>query len=283
MKKYIILLLLLILVAFFLYINNNNRVMHVSQVESYQATGKNVDNKENIKLLTYNIRHGVGVDGRLDLDRIVEVIKYSGAEIIGLNEVDYLMRRSGFRNQVGYIAEKLGMNYAFGASEKQIAGSYGNAILSRYPIVRVENHELPSLVDKKMEKRALIKSKIKISDDKSIYVLSTHLSLNCTERSKQIIWLEKFLSVFSEPYILMGDFNTEIDEINYVLNENDITSSALIPIPVLLQRKTYPSVNPVKGVDMYFSSLSFEVKDSHTINTTASDHLPVYLEVEFAG
>lgn len=267
------------IVTYLLYINTN-RVILVSRYENYHEN--NIDNnteKYRLKLLTYNIHHGVGVDGKLDLDRIAKVIKHSGADIIGLNEVDFVMRRTGFKNQISYLAKKLDMNYAFGASQKRITGSYGNAILSKYPINDVENYKLPSLDNINSETRSLLKVEIEISDnknEKNIYIMSTHLSLNKGERLKQIRWIDDMVNNISFPYIIMGDFNTGIEEVVYTVGANENSKF----VPLLKGIKTFPSINPGKEIDLYFSAAPIEVIKGFSIDSNASDHLPLYLELD---
>lgn len=154
--------------------------------------------------MTYNIQRGIGLDGKLDLERTATVIKESGADIIGLNEVDFRTTRSGLINQAKYLAEALEMNYAYGASISNYIGSYGNALLSRYPIVDVENFILPALEASGGEKRSLLKARLELSRDKSIIILLTHLSLNREERREQIRWINQYLAELREPFILMG-------------------------------------------------------------------------------
>ena len=65
-----------------------------------------------VRVMSYNIHHGEGADGRLDLDRIAGVIRSEKAEVIGLQEVDRFWRRSDFVDQVAYLAEELDMHAA---------------------------------------------------------------------------------------------------------------------------------------------------------------------------
>ncbi len=284
MKKLLVFLLLLVIIMFVTYLVhiNNNRVIVVSQYRDYHELNKFNTNKDTLKLLTYNIQHGVGIDGRLDLDRVARVIEQSAADVIGLNEVDFALKRSGYKNQVSYLAETLNMNYAFGASVKRVTGSYGNAILSKYPINNVENYILPALDGGNSEARSLLMAEIEMPNKKkpeSFYIISTHLSLNKNERAEQIKWIDNFLSKLTGSYILIGDFNTEIKEIIYTFNNIKETPDNLRPL--LNGVKTFPTVNPSKGIDLYFSGSPLEVIEGYSIESNASDHLPVYLELNY--
>ncbi|HHU93168.1 MAG TPA: hypothetical protein GXZ20_08565 [Halanaerobiaceae bacterium] len=233
---------------------------------------------EEIELLTYNIQRGIGLDGKLDLERTATVIKESGADIIGLNEVDFRTTRSGLINQAKYLAEALEMNYAYGASISNYIGSYGNALLSRYPIVDVENFILPALEASGGEKRSLLKARLELSRDKSIIILLTHLSLNREERREQIRWINQYLAELREPFILMGDFNTEAQEVlKYIQEENSTLVSLVDGV------KTYPVPVPIKGIDLYFSDERVRVLEAGALESPASDHLPLYLKIKLSA
>ena len=280
MKKLIVVLLVIIVFVTYLVYINNNRVILVSQYRDYHELNEYDTNRNTLKLLTYNIQHGVGTDGRLDLDRVARVLEQSGAQVVGLNEVDFAIKRSGFKNQVSYLAKSLNMNYAFGASVKRLTGSYGNAILSKYPINNVENYILPGLDGDNIEARSLLIAEIEMPNNKKqepFYIISTHLSLNKSERSEQIRWIDNFLSNLTGSYILMGDFNTGMEEIIYTIK--DIKETPVRLIPLLNGVKTFPTVNPSQEIDLYFSASPLEVVKGYSIESNASDHLPVYLEL----
>ena len=78
-----------------------------------EAQGKGV---RDVTAMSYNIHHGVGADGRLNLDRIAGVVRAEKAEVVGLQEVDRFWRRSDFVDQVEYLARELGMQAAYGAN-----------------------------------------------------------------------------------------------------------------------------------------------------------------------
>lgn len=131
------------------------------------------DNKpaSEIKLMTYNIHAGTGLDGVTDLHRIASVIRNSGAETVVLNEVDCKTSRSGQIDQLAVIAEDLKLNHLFGKAILFAGGEYGNGILSRYPIEKVELLTLPIPADEE-GRSALI---VKICAEKPYYVIATHL------------------------------------------------------------------------------------------------------------
>src|SRR5690606_1310461 len=107
-----------------------------------------------VKVMSFNIAHGMGMDGQVDLERTAQVIEGSGATIVALQEVDrYFSDRSFYMDQVEWLSERLGMYAAFGANLNQAPDNperpnrqYGNATLSTYPIKYAENHFLTQVV-----------------------------------------------------------------------------------------------------------------------------------------
>lgn len=89
--------------------------------------------------MTYNIRHGRGMDMVIDLERLADVIRKADADIVGLNEVDIETERSGGVDQAGRLGELLGMHVVYGPNIEYQGGLYGNALLCRYPVERCRN------------------------------------------------------------------------------------------------------------------------------------------------
>ncbi len=127
-----------------------------------------------LRVLSYNIHHGEGVDGKLDLRRIAEVIRSARPDVVALQEVDRRVDRSGGVDQAAELAEMTGMNVVFGGNISLQGGHYGNAILSRFPITRHENRLLPNL--NQGEQRGVIDAQIELPGWSSpLRFLATHL------------------------------------------------------------------------------------------------------------
>ena len=84
----------------------------------------------NIRVMSYNIHHGISQSGKLDIEKIAEVIRESGAQLVGRQEVDNRFVRSLFRDQAKELAEMLDMHYYFGENFTLLGAGYGNAVLS---------------------------------------------------------------------------------------------------------------------------------------------------------
>ncbi|WP_277679973.1 endonuclease/exonuclease/phosphatase family protein [Gracilibacillus dipsosauri] len=245
---------------------------------SVAATGKGKE--VNLKVMSFNIHHGEGLDGELDIKRTAKVMKDTGAEIIGIQEVDrFYGDRSDFQDQARKLAKLLGYHYVFGANlnlEPETSNKnrqYGTAVLSKYPIIDSENIHLSSFGN---EQRGLLRTKINV---KGIHVhfYNTHLGLNVAERLAQIAEINEVKSSFSGPSVLVGDLNAEPDskELQLLLQEGNL-------VDVFAngdESNTFPVINPTKRIDYILTSPSVYHLDSQVIYTEASDHLPIVADI----
>ncbi|MGE4282437.1 MAG: endonuclease/exonuclease/phosphatase family protein [Clostridia bacterium] len=236
------------------------RTVNISKEEVKQKT---------IKLMTYNIRHGVGIDNHYDLDRVIQVIKEADPDIVSLNEIDHMIPRTFMQKQDSMIAEGLGYNFVFGYNIN-FGSKYGNVLLSKHPIKTYINHSLPK--DNVSEPRGLIEADIDI-DGETIKVFSTHLSIVSAERPKQVEYIKEKLEEIQETKIMMGDFNAlpdsdEIKQIREVMQDS-----------AREEYKTFSSDSPYARIDYIFVSEEIQVQSSEAIESEASDHFPVVAEV----
>ena len=147
----------------------------------------------------------------VNLEKSGEVIKGIAPAVCGLNEVDVLTERSGKVDQVAFYKEYLGMNGAFGKAIDHQGGEYGNAFLTRYPILDSEVVDIPDVVDKKHgHHRTILKVRVDV-DGKIITFLQVHSGLTEDEKSNCVDKLCELIDSADTPIVLMGDFNMEPD------------------------------------------------------------------------
>lgn len=163
-----------------------------------------------LTVATYNVHHCVGTDAVLDVDRIAANIKTSGADIVGVQELDkHYSDRSNFADQPARIAAELGYDYVFAASidnPSAWTGSdsqYGIAIFSRYPIAKSVHKLLP--VASGQEPRALLGAEIAV-DARVIWFHTTHLGLTPSDRRRQVAAITDVVDPSLAPTFLTGDF-----------------------------------------------------------------------------
>lgn len=234
-----------------------------------------------LRVLTYNIHHGVGIDNKFDLDRIVEFIVDNKIDIAALQEVDSCTERVGKLDIPAHLAQKTGMEFAFGGNIKFDGGSYGNLILSKFPILKCENIALPNI--DKGEQRGLQIAQIKIENDTIIF-LNTHLDHreDDLERSLSAEVIVNRVSEFERSFILCGD-----------LNDTPQSQSVLVISSAMKDTwdedgfgagNTYPADFPERKIDYIFyynNKGAAQLKLQKTIidSINYSDHLP--LRVDF--
>ncbi|NBI27450.1 endonuclease/exonuclease/phosphatase family protein [Chengkuizengella marina] len=233
-----------------------------------------------IKVMTYNIHHCKGKDKKVDLYRIANVIEHSKADVIGLNEVDkHFSKRSLYKNQIHWLAEHLKLNYAYSPSisinskKSRFARQYGNALLSKFPIISKKSHSfnyVPGLV----EKRSLLDATIQI-DGQLLHFLVTHLSLNRYFHKKQTHYISNLIYNTSLPVILMGDWNMKPKSQAWNKLTNQVQDTWLVAGKG--PGYTYPSNHPKFRLDYIFTCTRLKIDKIEVMNSVplASDHLPL--------
>jgi endonuclease/exonuclease/phosphatase family metal-dependent hydrolase len=162
-----------------------------------------------VKVLTYNIHGWLAPDGTVNVDRVTQVIAASEADLVGLNEVFYPDHAQG-RPALEQLAERLGMHIAFGPTQPSDPTKhppYGNALLSRWPILAYAAHHLAPVVS--YGRRGLLEARVLPPGGPPLTVYVTHLDHRAEEiRVAQWAAAESWLlRERGRPHLLMGDFN----------------------------------------------------------------------------
>ena len=252
----------------------------VAAVDGTARTVPHPPGARKLRVATYNIHHGAGVDNVLDPRRIAAVLR--DVDIALLNEVDVNWARSGFADQAYEIAAAAGFaHYAFGPSlavpqAGRGTAYYGNAILSRYPILRAERHPLPTPPGR--EPRTALAVEVEI-DGTPLTLIATHLGLNRAERQAQTAALAELVRSIKTPLILAGDLNAhpdapEVQRLTALLAD---THALAFDGPGL----TFPSPEPTARIDYILLSQDLvpHLLAHHVPHSQASDHLPVIVEI----
>lgn len=226
-----------------------------------------------LTVVTYNIQHGRGMDGQFNLKRTAHVLTALNPDIILLQEVDCRRPQTRMRHQPAFLAKILKMDYAYGAVKNYRPGSYGNAILSRYPIVNYKNHILPG-----EDQRCCLEAEIGTSLF-NFTVFNLHLGLKAAERYRHLqdIILPR-VTAASSPVILGGDFNARPESREIGLVKDCLQDSFQANSGECIH--TFPADQPRARIDYIFLSNHWELNDCKIIpDTQASDHLPLVCEV----
>ncbi|MCM2997777.1 endonuclease/exonuclease/phosphatase family protein [Paenibacillus cellulositrophicus] len=250
---------------------------------SAMAAGHGNGKEIRTTVMSYNIHHGVGLDEQLSLKRIADVIRDSGAEIVGLQEVDrFFGERSDFQDQAKELADLLGYHYAYGANldwepaEGQTNNrQYGTAILSKYPILRSDNVLLSSFGD---EQRGVLHAVVNLRGV-HVDVYNTHLGLDAASRKAQVQEIVNLASAVKGPKLLTGDFNAEPDspEFQALLASKLFVNS----FQGVENAYTFPADQPSETIDYIVTSPEVQHSNPRVIATEASDHRPIAVDVVF--
>lgn len=228
-----------------------------------------------MKIMTFNILHCMNFKTKkISFGDFAREIKTLDADFVGLNEV----RGKGFIKDYTDQAKKLGnltgMDYYFGKAINVMGvAPYGNAILSRYPVISAETIKIPDpspKTGKEMyESRAVIKSVIDAGEKYTFIV--THMGLNKDERENAV---KTVLSAAPEERcIIMGDFNCtpESAELKPLFEKYNCSDTETL---------TFPSDNPRIKIDYIFTSRDIEIINRGTTTDIVSDHLGQWIEIK---
>lgn len=225
-----------------------------------------------LRVLTYNIHHGQGTDGKFDYDRLAKIIMRVKPDVVALQEVDKQTGRASGIDQAKHLGELTGMKSVFGQAMPYSGGQYGEAILSRFPMTDVKTHPLP--FKSGYEPRAMIAAKILPNNGlPELIFAGTHLCHQSEDlRIDQAKEINRQLPAAGDtPVILTGDMNARqgSDAMNTFLNKRWIDATKKVSrIDYILIRPNDPwRVVEVKKID----------------EPVASDHDPVLAVLEWTG
>ncbi len=237
-----------------------------------------------LSVLSFNIHHAQGTDDVLDLARVAGVIRDSGADVVGLQEVDrHYSARSEWADQAAELARMLGYHVVFGANidrDPPAAGSpriqYGTAILSRYPITAWDNTHL--FRSPNQEQRGLLHAVLDVRGV-AVHVYDTHLAASSqVDRLEQTRQITELIGD-TTPAVLVGDLNAlpeapEIATLNAAFTDT-------WPVSGKGAGATYPAEAPDRRIDYIYASRSVQPLVTRVLDgaPVASDHLPLMSRV----
>jgi len=244
-----------------------------------------------IKIASYNIHRAIGLDRRFRPQRIVDILNEIDADIVLLQEVDEGVPRSRELNLAKEISVACDYpHYALGHNVSLRKGYYGNATLSRFPIVRERNINLT--IDNK-KRRGCQHTTLHIntnSQHKEFDVFNLHLGLSAKERQKQaglLFHSSEYRKLDKHmPCLIAGDFNDWRSLLRALFIEGMGFKCATDKITLKGETalKTFPSFAPRGGLDrMYYKGkLNFlrVARFKKKMAKIASDHLPIVAEFE---
>ncbi len=232
-----------------------------------------------VRVVSYNIKHGRGNDDVVNLERTAGVLRALSPDIVGLQEVDDLATRSGGVPQAAHLGRALGLHDAFGRFMDFQGGAYGMAILTRYPIVSTHSVRLPD----GNEPRVALAVEVELPGARRLTIVNVHFDWVRDDgfRFAQAEALTRYLDALRTPYILLGDFNDVPESRTLGLFRARATEAA----KPANDRFTFSSTAPAREIDFIF----FAPKDAFVAQQVrvideplVSDHRPVVATLRLA-
>jgi endonuclease/exonuclease/phosphatase family metal-dependent hydrolase len=244
-----------------------------------------------LKIISYNIHKGFGPAGfKFTLAQIKSFLKEQDADIVFLQEVvgehtgkKIIIPHFKSNNQVEFLAQDLYPYFIYGPNKIHKFGHHGNAILSKYPLTLVNNHNISQ---NRFESRGLLHAYLEWEHStEPLHLFNTHLNLFEHHRQRQLKWISSHIHQeirADHSIILAGDFNDwrkkaigHIESCHSLMEA--FTASTKYP-------KSFPSFLPGLSLDrIFYMNLQLIAADqlSEKRVRNLSDHLPLWAQFGF--
>jgi endonuclease/exonuclease/phosphatase family metal-dependent hydrolase len=232
-----------------------------------------------MRLLSWNIHKGIGGrDRRYSLDRIIDCIEAENPDLICLQEVDRLVRRSRHDDQPRMLSRYFRCHCVFQPTVAVQNGGYGNLVLSRWPIESRHRITLRQGGRKPRGAQLLLIH----SPEGRLHLVHTHLGLAERERRWQVQRILDhmlFRSADPHPTLMVGDFN----DWRNTLATDALAVGGFTHVTAPTSRfRTFPAWLPVGALDKAFARGPIVIRHARVVRTslakTASDHLPLVID-----
>lgn len=247
-------------------------------VETALPTSRTTPTNQTFSIMTFNVRHCEGMDGKIDIARTAAAIADASPDFACLQELDVRTARSGGVDQPVELARLTGMHPTFAKAIDYKGGEYGVAILSRKPPLAVSTRPLPG-----KEARVLL-----VCDFGDFAVATSHLSVgNAAERVASIPPIQEAFAALGKPVFFTGDWNAKPD--SRVLADIRGFMSVVSPTKGVRTYHGSPAAGPdgkLKDVCIDYVAVDtahagvFAAKSPRVVEDRAtSDHAPVVVEI----
>ncbi len=223
-----------------------------------------------MRVMTFNIRGGLGMDGKRSLQRIADVVEESRPDVVCFQEIHQRTLYGSFQDQARDLQRRLDMPVVFQRNLNLGFGGEGIAIASRFPILGVQRQFLPSV----RERRGVLEVRFQ-GTDAPFTVFCTHWGLRPEERLSQAHRMAIYIQQANTPVIVCGDLNDVPGSacVEALLAETRLQDAAGNNSP------TYPALSPRVKIDYILCSHELCIETIQAIPTAASDHFPLLAEI----
>ena len=233
-----------------------------------------------MKFMSFNTQHCLNyLEQKIDFDIMARAIRTCGADVVGLNEIrSYCETDPDYADQPAILSELTGIENHYFAEAIKFQGvkPYGNAMLSKLPVISAETIIIPDPDERKYdgyyETRCLLKAKL----EGGITLLVTHVGLNPDEAENAVNTIIEHIE--DKKCVLMGDFNMLPDDPMLApIRERMVDTADFFAEPKL----SFPSDKPDRKIDYIFVSRDAEVVAADIPAIVSADHRPHTAEIIF--
>lgn len=228
-----------------------------------------------LRVLTYNIRGGLGMDGRRDTARIAATVAAQSPDIVCFQEIHRRLPWSRLVDQPRRLANALSMDFRFQANLNVSFGGYGVGVATKFPVLTVQKHFLPSVG----EQRGAMELRVQTPAG-PVTIFCTHWGLQREEREGQAARMTEWIDAAPRPVIVCGDLNEEfgVDYLQRMLRETGLRDAGEAG-----DFPTYPADAPRARIDAIFYSDGLHLESVAVGDAQASDHLPLWVDLVVKG
>jgi endonuclease/exonuclease/phosphatase family metal-dependent hydrolase len=236
---------------------------------------------ETFRVMTYNIHHGEGLDGIEDLQRIAAVIQREHADIVALQEVDKGVLRTERRDLPAELAVLTGMTCVFSNNFHYQGGEYGNAVLTRFPVLNATNSHYQML--RTNEQRGIQQLTLEVHG-RALVVMNTHVDPR-RDDAERLLNAQEIRALVAQnggtPLVLCGDFNDTPG--SRVYQQLGTMFDDAWEVAGQGQGWTYSADQPRKRIDYVWLSKNGDLRPikAYIPTSDASDHLPLVVLLQF--
>ncbi|TXJ07304.1 MAG: hypothetical protein E6Q27_01845 [Aeromicrobium sp.] len=226
------------------------------------------------RIVAYNVRMGYGMSGRFEATAVAELLARENADVILLSEVDRGWLLNGGQDQLRILASMLGMHSAFAPAADPV---WGDAILSRAPITNASNYPFESFGAVTGAQALVGSTQI---NGKPITVISTHLQNGPKGTNDTYGQAQALASIMRQQaglVVMGGDLNTlPTGKAWNALIGAGFTDAFASNRPAY----TWSADDPTEEIDHLFVSPTATSANPRVVESLASDHLPVFVDIE---
>jgi len=251
-------------------------ILPLTNILTWQEAETTVGDGFPVRIMTYNLHNGFNTDGYLDMEALARVIEESQPDIVALQEISGGWVISGRLDMLTWLSQRLNMPFVFGPTADPL---WGNAILSRYPIIESGSFDLPPR--DLFILRGFTSAVVDLGNGDSLQVIATHyhhLEEDSAIRQLQTPVIIDFWNN-AERTIILGDLNAEPDTPEIEL----LRQAGLVDVMAEAEPAsayTYHSADLYQRIDYIWVSSDLVVQETSIPFSNASDHLPVVVSID---